>query len=56
MTGNRFNRHGKFTRNPIAVAFQAADNGKTATYWGRWAGSRGDTSPFSNPVHLGIAA
>jgi hypothetical protein len=48
--------YNKFTKNPVAVAFTSADNGKQATYFGRWAGRRGDVSPWSNLVSLAIAA
>ncbi len=47
---------GKFTRNPIAIEFGESDNGKFATYYGRWASMRGDTGPFSLPVSMVIAA
>jgi hypothetical protein len=47
---------GKFTRNPMSVTFQPADNGKQATYFARWAGQRGDTGPWSGPVTMAIAA
>jgi hypothetical protein len=46
----------KFTTNPMAVFFNAEDSGKRATYFARWAGIRGDTSPFSAGVSLPIAA
>jgi hypothetical protein len=48
--------YGKFTRNPIEVAFDEADDGKIATYYARWASVRGDVSPFSVPVSFRIAA
>lgn len=48
--------YGKFTKNPLAVAFQPEDNGKQATYWARWAGRRGDVGPWSAAVSLAIAA
>ena len=48
--------YGKFTRNPVAVAFSHADNGKVATYYSRWCGRRGDVGPWSNAVYMGIAA
>lgn len=48
--------YGAFTKNPVAVAFDAADDGKMATYFGRWASRRGDTGPFSLPVSMRIAA
>jgi hypothetical protein len=48
--------YNKFTKNPVAVAFSAADNGKQATYFARWAGRRGDFGPWSSPVTMAIAA
>lgn len=48
--------YGKFTKNPVAVAFEPADNAKQATYFARWAGRRGDTGPWSNGVTMAIAA
>ena len=39
-------------RGPL---YSVADNGKQATYFARWAGSRGDTSPWSAPATLAIA-
>jgi hypothetical protein len=48
--------YGKFTRNPMSVAFSAADNGKQATYFGRWAGRRGDVGNWSAAVSMAIAA
>ena len=47
---------GKFTKNPIAVPFGAADGGKYATYFARWASVRGDTGPFGVPASMRIAA
>ncbi len=47
---------GAYTRNPIAVAFTAEDDGKLATYIGRWASATGDTGPFSVPVSMRISA
>jgi hypothetical protein len=46
---------GSYTRNLFAVAHEPADGGKTATYWGRWAGRRGDVGPWSLPVSFTIA-
>ena len=46
----------KFTTNPMAVMFEPSDKGKTATYYARWAGIRGDVGPLSAPVSLPIAA
>jgi hypothetical protein len=48
--------YGKFTRNPIAVEFGEADDGKIATYYARWASIRGETGPWSLPVSMRIAA
>jgi hypothetical protein len=48
--------YGIFSRNPIGVAFEHADNTKVATYWARWANVRGQAGPWSNPVSLTIAA
>ena len=48
--------YGKFTKNPIAVAFEHADNGKQCTYHARWAGRRGDTGNWSMPITMAIAA
>ena len=48
--------YGKFTRNPIDVMFDEADDGKVATYYGRWATQRGEVGPWSVPVSFRIAA
>lgn len=48
--------YGKFTKNPIGVDFDAADNGKQATFFARWASRRGQTGPWSLPVTMAIAA
>ena len=48
---------GKFSRNPMGVGFDAADNGRTATYFAQWAGRRnGDVGPISAPQSMVIAA
>jgi len=47
---------GKFTKNPIAVTFDAADNGKQATYFARWSNRKGQMGPWSIGVSLAIAA
>ena len=47
---------GNFTKNPIPVAFTEVDNKKTATYFARWQGKRGDIGPWSLPVSMTIAA
>jgi hypothetical protein len=48
--------YGAFTKNPIGVGFDAADDGKVATYFARWASRRGDVGPWSLPVSMRIAA
>lgn len=48
--------YGKFTKNPMAVAFTPEDNGKQATYFARWSSRRGENGPWSNPVSMAIAA
>ena len=47
---------GLYTRTPFGVAFEHRDNKKVATYWGRWVTRRGETGPWSMPVHMTIAA
>lgn len=47
---------GAFTRNPLAVDFAAADDGKIATYFARWANLKGEVGPWSLPVSMRIAA
>lgn len=47
---------GKYTKNPIVVAFDATQNGKQATYFARWASRRGDVGPWSAAATLAIAA
>jgi len=48
--------YGKFTKNPIAVQFAEADDGKIATYYARWASVRGEVGPWSLPASMRIAA
>jgi hypothetical protein len=48
--------YGKFTKNPMAINFNPADNGKQATYFARWASRRGEVGPWSNPISMAIAA
>jgi hypothetical protein len=45
-----------FTTKPMTVFFDAQDNAKTATYYARWFGRRGDMSTPSAPVSMVIAA
>jgi hypothetical protein len=47
--------YGAFTRNPIAVAFRSSDNGKWCTYFARWANTKGEAGPWSNPLSVPIA-
>ena len=44
------------TKNPIAVDFDTADDGKVATYFARWATRTGEVGPWSLPVSMRIAA
>jgi hypothetical protein len=44
------------TKNPIASAFDHADDGKVATYFARWADAKGRVGPWSAAVSLRIAA
>lgn len=44
------------TRNPVEVNFDAADAGKVATFFGRWANGKGETGPWSLPVSMRVAA
>jgi hypothetical protein len=48
--------YAKVTRNPVGVEFSEADDGKIATYYGRWASARGEFGPWSLPVSMRIAA
>jgi hypothetical protein len=48
--------YGAFTKNPIGVGFDEADDGKVATYFARWQNRRGDVGPWSLPVSMRIAA
>jgi hypothetical protein len=45
-----------FTVNPMSVAFKAEDDGKLASYFGRWSSRRGDVGPWSLPASMRIAA
>ena len=47
---------GAYTKNPIGVAFDASEDGKVATYFGRWATTKGDAGPMGGPVSFRIAA
>ena len=48
--------YGSFTKNPIGVEFNHADDGRVATYFARWVSPRGEVGPWSVPVSLRIAA
>lgn len=48
--------YGAFTKNPIPVAFAQEDDGKIASYFGRWVGRKGDNGPWSEAVSMRIAA
>lgn len=45
-----------YTKNPIGVGFDPADDGKIATFFSRWQTRRGDVGPWSLPVSMRIAA
>ncbi len=47
---------GIFSKNPIGVAFDNADNKKVASYFGRWADTKGEVGPWSLPISMAIAA
>jgi hypothetical protein len=47
--------YGAFTRQPLEVAFDPADQGQVATYFARWATRTGLTGPWSLPVHMTVA-
>lgn len=47
---------GSYTRNPVGVEFRSENEGKIATYFGRWIGRRGDAGSWSLPVSMRIAA
>lgn len=49
-------RRERFTRNPVVIEFEKCDDGKVATYYGRWVGARGETGPWSIPQSFRIAA
>lgn len=44
------------TRNRFTSRFQTADGGKIATYFARWANSKGQLGPWSGPVWMQVAA
>jgi hypothetical protein len=46
----------KYTTSPMPVFFDAPENGKIASYVGRWIGQRGDMSTPSPAVSMPIAA
>lgn len=46
---------GAFTKQPLAVAYDAAQAGKVATYWGQWNTRTGLLGPLSAPVAFTIA-
>jgi hypothetical protein len=48
--------YGRFTKNPMTVKFDAVDDGRVASYFGRWTSQRGDVGPWSAPVSFRIAA
>ena len=48
--------YGAFTKNPIGVQFAAEEDGKVATYFGRWVTRKGLIGPWSLPISMRIAA
>lgn len=48
--------YGAFTRSAIDVEFSENDDGKIATFYGRWANQKGKVGPWSLPVSMRIAA
>jgi hypothetical protein len=48
--------YGTFTRGKFEVEFDHADDGKVATYFGRWASRRNQVGPWSSPVSMRVAA
>lgn len=44
------------TRAEFVAHFDAADNGKTATYFARWTNSKGEVGPWSPAASMPIAA
>lgn len=44
------------TRQPYAVSYVSADNGKIATYFARWQNSKGQVGPWSNALAFTIVA
>jgi hypothetical protein len=47
---------GCFTRWPIRIDYDVADNGRTAIYAARWMTRRGETSPWSNMLTVPVVA
>ena len=45
-----------YGRGPVGVAFAASDDGKVATYFGRWVSTRGEPGPFGPGASMRIAA
>jgi hypothetical protein len=44
----------RFTKNPVIVEFDRSHDGKVATYYARWASTRGQVSPLSRPLSMRI--
>ena len=47
---------GVYTRNPIEIEFNEADDKKSATFYARWCSAKGEVGPWSLPVSMTIAA
>jgi hypothetical protein len=48
--------HGDFTRQPVAIDYDAGDVGKSATVFGRWKTATGLVGPWSLGVSMTVAA
>ena len=48
--------HRKYTNSLMTVDFDMDDDGKVATFYGRWSSRRGDTGPWSLPLSVRIVA
>lgn len=47
---------GFVTKAAFTSSFDSADDGKVATYFGRWTNAKGEVGPWSAPVSMRIAA
>ncbi len=47
--------HRTFTKNLIELQYEHWDDGKVATYYGRWVSRGGETGPWSEPTSMRVA-